>query len=260
MRFIKLIFVILLLPCVAHSAITFVASGTESGVSAAACAPGVPAGILNNDILITVLHSRTDTAHTCATNCTGWTEFSVQAGNATDGRLSVWWKRTSGSESAPTFGGPATESYACRIFAFRGVKTSGDPWNVKGTNNTHASAATYTGEDLTSVGVSNVMVVFTGGAMDNAVWGAAGGSVTNPTATDTACTTFNLCVDNGNGTDNSVFLAYDATPVNTPGALGAPTNVKTLASDPGRVFTLALEPAPVTCTPSGMLLGVSNGC
>lgn len=258
----RLLLIFALFLAQANAAITYVASGTGSGVtSGSACAPGIPAGIANNDILITVLHSRVDTTHTCATNCTGWAEIATQTGGATEGRVSVWWKRTSGSESAPTFGGPASESYACRIFAFRGVRTDANPGSCGiGTIDVAAGGGTspYTGAQITT-SVTDCMMVFVGGAMDNAVWGAAGGSVNTPTASDTGCTTENLCVANGSGTDNSVFLSYDSSPVGTTADLqAAPTNAKTLGTDPGRQLVFALEPAPVSCAGTRMLVGV--GC
>ncbi|MFN3692835.1 MAG: DUF2341 domain-containing protein [Candidatus Paceibacteria bacterium] len=228
--------------------ISYVGVGTACAVSGASCTPTIPAGTAVDDVYIAVLHSRTNTAHTCTANCTGWTEFSSQAGSAGEGRLSVWYYRRTGAVPGnPTFGGPATESYTGRIWAYRGVTTTGNPYDVVGTNTAVTVANTvFTGTDLNAT-VADAMVVHVGGSMDNNTWGPGGGSCDIPTNADA-----NFYSANANGTDNSVFLCYDNNPVGAPGQLGAPTMTQaSVGADVGRYFTFALKPHSVTGTLAG---------
>lgn len=240
---------LLLLPSLARGTITFVAAGTGTGVTATTCTPGIPAGTQANDIVLAVLHSRTNTAHTCPTNCTNWAAMGTQAGATTGGRTSIWWIRLSGAlGTAPTFGGPATESYVCQLYAFRGVRTSGNPEDVVGTFQAEASGTTFTGDAVTTT-LESSMLMYAVGSQDNNTWGTPGGSV-DSVAGQTA---------NANGTQNSIALAYDSTPDDTcPGVQTAPTLVQaTLGPDAGRSTTFALASASPTalCGGSGGMMG-----
>jgi len=255
----------ILLPLIAEAAVSFVNAGGESGVAGPTdCAPSVPSGIANNDILLVVEHSRVTTpTHSCVTNCTGWASAS-NSNDATGGQLTLWWKRTTGTESAPTFDGGATESIACRMFAFRGVETTGNPWDVLGTAAAESAASPFVLERLTST-VDNDMMVGVGGSMDNNTWGPAGvdsqsQGCTIPSAGDTSCTTSNLCVDNGSGSDNSVFLAYDNTPAGTAGTLHGCTDAQfTAGPDAGRSLSLLLKPAAGAACVDHSMMGF-HGC
>jgi hypothetical protein len=220
--------------------IRFVAAGAACAVEATSCSPGIPAGTVSDDVYILVLHSRTDTAHACTTNCAGWTEFSTQAGSGTEGRLSVWWYRQSGAApAAPTFAGPATAAYTGRIWAYRGVATSGNPYDVLGTNTAVTPATTtYSGSNLTST-VPDAMVVHVAGTMDDNTWGPASGSCTFPTTVNTSFYTAN----NPAGADNSISLCYRENPLGAAGSLGIPSNLQAgNGPDLGRYFTFALRP------------------
>jgi fibronectin-binding autotransporter adhesin len=217
--------------------VRYVAAGTACAVSAAGCTPTIPAGTATDDVYIAVLHSRTNTAHTCTANCTGWTEFSTQAGSAGEGRLSVWWYRQSGAAPAnPSFGGPATESYTGRIWAYRGVANSGNPYDVLGANTAITLASTtFAGSNLSST-VADAMVVHVTASMDNTAWGPGSGACTLPSTADV-----NFYSANAAGTDNSVALCYRANPISAAGSLGVPSTVQSLAVV-GRYFTFALRP------------------
>jgi hypothetical protein len=238
---------LLLLPSLARGTITFVAAGTGTGVTATTCTPGIPAGTQANDIVLAVLHSRTNTAHTCPTNCTNWSAMGTQAGATTGGRTSIWWIRLSGAlGTAPTFGGPATESYVCQLYAFRGVRTSGNPHDVVGTFQAEASGTTFTGDSVTTTQNSS-MLMFAVGSMDDNTWSTPGGSV-DSIAGQTA---------NTNGTDNSIALAYQSNPdPTTTGSQTAPTLVQaTLGPDAGRSTTFALASADPQSFGSGGMMG-----
>lgn len=236
----KFVLALLLIPAVARGAVTYVSNGTGCAVTATTCSPSVPASTAAEDVLLAVCHSRTNTAHTCSANCSGvgkdstsWTVLGTQGGATTGGRVSVWWLRLGGAlGTGPTFGGPATESYACQIHRFTGVIRTGNPYDVTAAQVANASSTTFTGSSVTST-VNDVMVVFAGGSMDDNQWGTPGGGVDS----------LGGYTQNTNGTDNSVFLAYDNAPSNTPGARTAPTLVQSLnGPDAGRSQTFALTP------------------
>jgi hypothetical protein len=228
--------------------VRFVAAGTACAVSGASCTPTIPAGTLTDDVYIAVLHSRINTAHTCTTNCAGWTEFSTQAGSPGEGRLSVWYYRQAGAPPAnPTFAGPATDSYVGRIWAFRGVATAGDPFNVLGSNTAITPATTtFAGSNLTST-VADAMVVHVAASMDDNSWGPGSGSCSIPISVNTTFFTANTA-----GGDNSVALCYRENPVGAAGSLGIPINTQVANSpDVGRFFTFALRPNSVGIMPAG---------
>ncbi len=220
--------------------IGYVGVGTACAVTATTCSPNIPNGTVENDVLIAVLHSRTATAHTCTANCAGWTEFSTQTSG--NGQLSVWYLRQSTTTpSVPTFAGPATESYTGRIWAFRGVAESGNPFDQVMANASQAAAASFSGTNITST-VANSMLVFVGGSLDNNTWGPGGGSCSIPNS-DNA----DFYSANSSGSQNSVFLCYDSTPSNSAGSLGVPSMTQaTLGTDAGRSFGFNLRPETTT--------------
>ncbi len=247
----RLLPLVLLLACVpVDAAITVGTPGTGSGVSATTCTPGVPGTLTSTTIAIAIAHSRTNTAHTCTANCTGWTAWDNN-GDATGGRLSVWWHRGTFA-TAPTFGGPAVaESYACRIWPLEGVLTSGDPIDVNGGAEAEGSASTYTGDAALSCSADAGSFVAVA-SMDNNTWGTATGSLDNPSGASAG-----FYVANGNGTDDSIAVAYDITSPNTGVAFSYA--MSTLGPDAGRSFDFCLKPEPPpACSQSIALLGV--GC
>ena len=236
----------------AQAAITFGAAGTECAVTATTCTPGVPAGLTSTSISIAILHSRTNTAHTCTANCTGWVAWDNN-GDATGGRLSVWWVRGSYA-TAPTFGGPATESYGGRIWRMEGVITTGDPMDVNGGAEAEASASTYTGAAALNCAAGSGSFAAVG-SMDNNTWGTATQSIDTPSGANAT-----YYVANAAGTDNSVAFAYDITSPNTASAFSYA--MSTLGPDAGRSFDFCLHDEPPPACTAGLnltLLGV-GGC
>ena len=105
-------------------AISYVAAGTVATANGASMTPGVPAGYAANDIFL--LFGVDENGGTLAS--TGWTQLHTVNNNQgsmnTQGTL--LWKRSSGSESAPTVTGLVGGGIS-RIIAFRGCETSGSP-------------------------------------------------------------------------------------------------------------------------------------
>ncbi len=231
--------------------IRYVGVGTACTVNGAACTPTVPTNTQSDDVYIAVLQSyATTAAHTCTANCTGWTEFSSQPGTGAEGRLSVWWYRQSGAAPAnPTFAG-VTDGYTGRIWAFRGVANTGNPYDVIGANTSVTPAtSTFTGSSLNST-VADAMVVHVTGSRDDNSWGPSGGACTVPNSVNTSFYTSNTA-----GNDTSISLCYQEYPLSAAGSLGEPVNRQVAqAPDVGRYFTFALRP-----NSSGILASAAGG-
>jgi len=228
--------------------IGYVGAGVPCEVNARICTPAIPDDTEENDILIAVVYSRVSTNdHTCTSNCSGWTEFSGQ--DIGNGRLSVWHLRQGASvPGAPTFEGPTSNNtFIAKIWAFRGVKSTGSPFDVMSTNTTQAANLNYIGSNLVST-VDNTMSVFVGASLDDNEWGVAGGACTFPdTASDTE-----FYHSTGLGSDASVFMCFNGEPTNKAGSLGTPLMTQTLnGPDGGRWFAFNLVPESIVGSSTG---------
>lgn len=113
---------------------TFVAVGTSAG-SAAAITPGMPAGVLVDDILLLFLETQNQVI-----TVSGGTETWAQVADSPQGtngdtasnptRLTIFWARA--SQNTPT--SPTTsdsgDHQLGQIMAIRGCITAGNPWDV----------------------------------------------------------------------------------------------------------------------------------
>lgn len=97
--------------------IKFVAAGTEGSAASGDVTPSTPAGLLANDLLILVMHSSDQVAHTMGT---GWTQLVQGNGGGTTSRISVWWHRYDGTAmSSALVTHTAGQSPIAGITAFR---------------------------------------------------------------------------------------------------------------------------------------------
>lgn len=208
-------------------AISFVNVGTIALVGSGDLIPGIPASIANNDILICTLHQRENVVSTITA---GWT-LKVSGNGDTINRLSVWWKRTTGSESAPTITHLAGDSSIAAITAWRGAVTSGDPFDVVGTVQNNAGSPIST-TSVTTV-TNNAMVLHSFGSADNNTWGTYTGVPTTQVFQQA----------NTTGADDSLAMTYGVkTPAGATGAAGA--TQATLGPDTGVSVQYALKPEP----------------
>lgn len=159
------------------SAPTFVAAGSEfsgTGVPTAT----LPAGAVANDILVLVLQTSNEGLVAAPS---GYTQLGPQNGIGTGAaaganRLCIFWKRHSGSESAPTIPDTGDHTYGM-MFAIRGCPTSGDPFAFGG-NNWKFTASTSGSGPASVTHVDNTLVIdIFAGSADNA--SAEGSSLTN---------------------------------------------------------------------------------
>lgn len=180
---------------------TFVAAGTFAG-SAATASPGIPAGTVADDILL--LFVETENEAVTLSTAEGFATIGAPTGTGTAGGttascITVFWKRATGSDVAPTVA-DAGDHVACRILGFRGVKATGDPWNVAAvwsvdsvadTSGSATGVTTTVNDCLIVIGAANVIDTNTGqtvtysnaslanlggtGAGDNTNQGSGGG-------------------------------------------------------------------------------------
>ena len=139
---------------------TFVACGTMSA-STANAVPGLPTGWLQNDIFLLFVESANQPAGIAPVG--GWAEVtnSPQGTGATGGTsataLEVFWKRAGASEVSPSVGARGNHTIAT-VCAFRGVITTGNPWDVTngGVEATSDTSLSATGNTTT---VADALVV-----------------------------------------------------------------------------------------------------
>ena len=241
---------------------TFVAAGASSG-SLAAITPVLPAGIAVNDILLLFVETANQTVTIADQNGGVWAAVpnSPQSYNDADGdtngnynvRLTVFWSRYNGTQGSPTTSDSGDHNSG-RILAFRGVKTTGNPWNVTSGGAALVSdgnaiipgAATTVNDCLIVLAVadnadtvSTRYVSFSNAALANIVERADGGTA------------------EGNGGGLGIATGEKA----VAGAYGNTIADTSLTSASFAMMSIALEPstAPVIRpTPSSLLLGVGT--
>jgi hypothetical protein len=136
--------------------ITYVGAGAAS-VAASFSSPtgpvALPAGIVAGDILLMI------TADPSAAAVSGWTVKS----NGTPYGLTVYWRRATGSDTAPTI--PAVSENVAFIVAYRGCVSSGDPFEAFSHN--ESPNGNVTTASVTTLS-SNAMLVSVGFGFDDA--------------------------------------------------------------------------------------------
>lgn len=222
-------------------AISYVDVGTfQSGTADIVVPP--PAGILNGDLLILLVHSANETINT-PTGTTGtWTEIGSQAaqGTGTAGgigavRLGVFYKFTNGTESDAT----VTDT---------GNLTVGQMLAIRGVDRLNPFAATAGGAQASAAAAPTLPAVSP--TMPNAfiVFGMAVGRDANSTANFNALTNANLTniterIDRTVNTANGGGLACWTANDSTAGSTGTSTTTKNGAwTDANGYLTMALRP------------------
>lgn len=124
-----------------------VASGTGTVV------PGLPSGLEADDVMILLV----ETCETHAATVAGWAAAPDSPQSTTRTRLSVFWKRFVVGDTAPTVSDSGDHQIG-RIIAFRGVSTTGNPFNTTagGVENVEDVTGSVPGSTTT---VDNCMVV-----------------------------------------------------------------------------------------------------
>jgi hypothetical protein len=204
-----------------------VASGSLAAITPAK--PVIAGGILADDLVIGIGESVADFP-TIATNGFVHVDSVSPVVQDTNTRLSVVWRR--GDFTAHSWGDSGDHNLGAYL-VFRGVKTTGNPWN----NVTPAQDATLdnsaTWATLTT-NVADCLILFLGGWSDDFNTGALSGG------TGLGAFTEHLDAVTATGNDGAIFCA-SATKA-AAGATGTP--VATLTGTAMKaLMTLALEPA-----------------
>lgn len=109
-----------------------------------------------DDILIAVV-TNSNTASETITAPAGWT-IKNNALNAADVRQVIAWKRSTGSESAPSFTVPLGRQHIGRMVSFSGCIRTGDPFDQSAINQAGVPADVITFPAITPT-VVNTMVI-----------------------------------------------------------------------------------------------------
>jgi len=213
---------------------TFFSCGAASG-STGAITPALPSSIVTNDILLLFLETA-GTAITIPTPNGGtWAEVlnSPQDTGATITRLTVFWSRYNGTQTAPVTSDSGDHQVGV-ICAYRGIITTGDPWDVTtggvdATSDTSGSipGATTSGDDR--------LIVIVGSGDDDADTPIT--TVTNADLANISAARVNAETAQGNDGGVTVFDGEKA----SAGAYGATSLTYTAATTKG-MMTIALKP------------------
>jgi hypothetical protein len=193
--------------CTANAAITHVADGTE-GFPSFGTNPGAPAGLAANDILIMWFYSPDNVAHSVSNSFTKKVDYSP---TSTD-HITIWWKRTAGTTMGTTTctGTSINDGSMCWVSAFRGVITTGDPFDVVAASaTTGASATTLSIAAITTTSANDMLLVVG--------WAS---NVSNTISSVTGYTTAKE-YGNGNGTTSDMIGVYKL--LATAGSTGTAT-------------------------------------
>lgn len=221
----------------AQAQITYVGAGTIGGaLTTTDATAALPAGTQADDILLVACSVRSITDTTVVS---GYTVIEADKDTST-GSHSWFWKRHDGTEGTATCNKSASADSFARQYAFRGVRTTSDPWNAlvaAQVDNGTTDPTTFTG---ITTGAANSMVVIMDGYEDN------DGSVAVVTSTDPAAYTEDYA-ESATGTDGSLEISYA---IRT--AAGATGNISinygTIAARSDSMAVLVLSLDPVVCT------------
>jgi hypothetical protein len=219
----------------APAAPTFVAVGTvASGTTGISIPP--PAGLLNNDILLLFIATENQAVATP----TDWAivadspQSTGTAGNTAATRLSIFWKRTTGTEGNAIAGDPG-DSWVGRMAAFRGCIASGNPWDVTagGVLASPSTAVSINGDTTT---VANCLIV---AAFSHSTDITSTAQVSGWTNASLASITERIDNSTTSGDGDGIGMATGVKV--SAGAYSATTATLVTASNQGRI-SIALKP------------------
>lgn len=209
-----------------------VASGTAN------ITPALPTGLATNDILLMFGENQETTAGLPATpagwNLVGTGSVTVTTGTIT--RLTAWWRRIAGGESAPTIVDPGDHMVA-RVMAVRGCKAIGNPWNQVTTGTETVSDTSVSIPGVTTTAPDCLVVAAFSTGIDTASGQVTGGTWANASLTSVT-EQMNSWATAGLGGGLGVATGEKA----TPGVVSATTATVATAAQKS-LLTIALEGA-----------------
>lgn len=228
----------------------FVSVGTVAE-GTGAIIPGLPAGWTEKDIFLLVV----ETANEAVSTPSGYAIVADSPqGTGTGGgvaatRLSMFWKRATVTETAPTVADPGDHAIG-QIFAIRNCIATGDPWDVTAGNTGASSTSVSIPGDTTTV-VNCLVFLAVSNVTDTATPQTSGftnADLANLTERSDVNTT------QGNGGGFGVATGEKA----AIGAYGATTATLANASEQGRM-SVALKPAVKVWTASVGSINATSG-
>lgn len=248
---------------------TFVANGASTVTAATGtCTPtwtGITSNVQAGDIILVVACGEGDT--------TGGTQISLSTANGfaavsgitnpisgddndateenPENDCAVFWKRAVGGDSAPVIADSGDHT-TCAGHLFRGVKTTGNPWNVAASGNDSNANDTSGVIPGATTTVTDTLVVLVQGTSNNATGTANCGAVTNANLTSIT-ERFDSSNTSGLGGGHCIITGQKAASgsyANSTLTMGATTYKA--------AFSVALEPAP-PCTGLCRVAGQSTG-
>jgi hypothetical protein len=221
-------------------AITTVGVGAVD--SATPFAPTVAGPVLADDIILILVEQASLTSPEGAIAATGYAHVtgSPVGPDSALTVLGVLWKRAVGGETSATVTGPSNHGVT-RTITIRGVKNTGNPWNVSPTVATEANAQDLIANwpTLTTLAADCLVCLCIATGRDVAST-ANLGAVTGGTGLTNVTEQMDNWVIAGTGGGIGLVTADKA----AAGTIGSP--VATMGSNDGKaLLTLALEPAAV---------------
>jgi hypothetical protein len=223
---------LLICPLSMQAQITFFGTGGLTASSSGNLSVPLPASTAANDIILVHCYSRDTTDTTTITDYTEIAQFDTASASHR-----WFWKRHDGSEPNPTCTHDTASNQYGRAYVFRGVVTTGDPWNALGTPEAHGSEPmSVTG---ITTGAANSMVVLMDGYADN--------NTASVTTTATDPSTFTDSYEESTaGDDGSVHIAYAIrTAAGATGTITVNYSASFTGGDESGVLVLSLAPPAV---------------
>jgi hypothetical protein len=220
-------------------AITVVGVGAVD--SATPWAPTIAGPVLADDIILLLAEQIGNEANPAA--ATGFAHATGSPVNVdTSTRLNVLWKRAAGGETDVTVTGPVDHAVT-RTITFRGVKATGDPWNVAPVTGQETAANTSAEFPTLTTLVVDCLIVFCIATGRDATT-AGLGTLTGGTGLTNVTERIDNFTNAGGGGGIGMITADKA----AAGSIGAATAVMA-STDAKALLTIALEPAPVAALP-----------
>jgi hypothetical protein len=227
-------------------AITIIGTGAADKIIP--LAPAIAGPVLADDIILVLVEQVSLTSPEVSPSATGYAHVlgSPVGPDSSQTVLSVLWKRAVGGETSVAVSGPSNHGVA-RAITLRGVKATGNPWNVNPAVTTIANGttATATWTSVTTAVADCLICLCLADGRDST--SASMGAVTNGNLTSI---TEQMDDFASTGTGGGIGLATGFKA--SASAVGSST--ATMATTDGMaLMTLALEPAPPAAAAEGFI-------
>jgi hypothetical protein len=219
----------------------FQAAGPAVG-GLSALSPAWPLNHLTNDIGILVVETGGEGSTLTISTPAGWatvpgspvTDVATTAGS----KLQVFWKRAASASEANAQVPDSGDHQTARIITFRGCVTTGNPWDVIGTDTKTTASTTVTWPSVTTT-VAETLCVFIASRPDDNSSLTVFGAISNANLTG-----IGEAAENGStaGHGGGFVVAYGQKA--TAGAIGSTTSTTTVSTTNAEMV-IALKPLVV---------------